>query len=203
MKIEKIEQISKIKYRLYFSNGEVVDTYEEVLVKYHLLSKLEISKELYSNLIHGTEFFEYYMMCLKYIEVRLRSVKEIKDYLFKKKVSQEMSEEIILKLLKEGYLNDEKFCECFIKDKVRFTTMGSYRIKMELQKYEISNEVIEKYSYLMDEEIMREKILKIIHKQICSNRKLDCYKLRNRLYRQLLNLGFEHSLVVEMLNESF
>ena len=56
---------------------------------------------------------------------------------------------------------------------------------------------------LMNDEIMMEKINNIIQKQIQANHKLDDYKLRNKLYHNLSNLGYPQNLVIDLLNQSF
>lgn len=203
MKIEKYEKIGNDKYRLYLDNGEVLDTYDEVILKNDLLLKKELPLSLYQTVLLETKTQEYYYACLKYISIRLRSKKEIQDYLKRKQVSTEDITKVVEKLEVEKILDDDKFCQCFIKDKLRFTTMGKYRIINELKKHQIDNIIIQKYEDLMNDEIMMEKINNIIQKQIQANHKLDDYKLRNKLYHNLSNLGYPQNLVIDLLNQSF
>jgi len=203
MKIEKYEKIGQAKYRLYLDNGEVIDTYDEVILKNDLLLKKELDTYLYQTIITESRIQEYYNACIKYIGIRIRSTKEIIDYLKRKNVIEEDIDYIVNKLTKDNFLNDERFVECFIKDKIKFTTMGEYKIIYELKKHNIESKIIDKFNYLMDYDIMLEKIDKIINKQINSNRKLDKAKLRNKLYNHLINLGYSSSIVVEKLNYYF
>ncbi len=203
MKIEKYEKIGTLKYRLYLDNGEVIDTYDDVILENELLLKKELDNYLYQKVLIETNTQEYYNSCIKYISIRLRATKEIDDYLKKKQVAAEDREKIIQKLLAKGLLNDEYFTECFIKDKLRFTNMGEYRIINELKKLNISSSIIEKYHDLMSREVMQEKIISRIEKQIKTNRKLDNYKLRNKIYTTLLREGYDNSQIVNILNQYF
>ncbi len=203
MKIEKYEKIGTLKYRLYLDNGEVIDTYDDVILENELLLKKELDNYLYQKVLIETNTQEYYNSCIKYISIRLRATKEIDDYLKKKQVAAEDREKIIQKLLTKGLLNDEYFTECFIKDKLRFTNMGEYRIINELKKLNISSSIIEKYHDLMSREVMQEKIISRIEKQIKTNRKLDNYKLRNKIYTTLLREGYDNSQIVNILNQYF
>lgn len=203
LRIEKYEKIGQAKYRLYLDNGEVVDTYDEVILKNDLLLKKELDTYLYNQVLVESRLQEFYNTCIKYISVRVRSTKEIIDYLKRKKVADEDVDYIVDKLTKNKYLDDKRFCECFIKDKLKFTTMGEYKIIYELKKHNISTRIIENSSYLFDKDILADKIDKIITKQINSNRKLDNQKLRNKLYNHLINSGYSASLVVERLNNYF
>ena len=200
MKIEKYEKIGTNKYRLYLSNGEVIDTYDDVILKNELLLKKELTNKEYNQILIETNLSEYYNSCIRYISIRLRSTKEIKDYLTKKKVSNEDIDIIIDKLTKNKLLDDNHFTECFIKDKLNFTTMGEYKIINELKKHNISNDIINNHSYLWNEDIMIPKIEKLVDKQINNNKKLDKYKLRNKIYYYLLNQGYSSDTIVSVLN---
>lgn len=203
LKIEKYEKIGQSKYRLYLSNGEVIDTYDEIILKNDLLLKKELDNYLYQKVLTDSKTQEHYNACIKYIAVRIRSTKEIIDYLKRKNVEEEDIYYIVEKLTKEKFLDDNHFCECFIKDKLRFTTMGEHKIIYELKKHNISSNIIENNCYLISNDILTEKIDKIITKQINSNRKLDKAKLRNKLYNHLLNAGYSSYLIVERLNNYF
>ena len=203
MKIEKYEKISALKYRLYLDNGEVIDTYDDVILENELLLKKELDAHLYNKILIDTNLQEYYNACVKYIQTRLRSTKEIDDYLKRKQVTEEDRIFIIEKLTKKGLLNDKYFTKCFINDKLKFTNMGEYRIINELKKLNISPTIIEENKYLFNEEIIQEKINKKIEKAIKSNHKLDNYKLRNKLYNSLLRDGYNPSQVISSLNQYF
>lgn len=203
MKIEKYEKIGQAKYRLYLDNGEVIDTYDDIILKNDLLIKKELDTYLYQKVLAESKLGQYYNACIKYITVRIRSTKEITDYLKRKNVCDEDINYIVEKLTKEKFLDDNHFCECFIKDKLKFTSMGEYKIIYELKKHDIHPAIIEQNRYLIEEDILIEKIDKIITKQINSNRKLDKQKLRNKLYNHLLNTGYASSLIVQRLNNYF
>ena len=203
MKIEKYEKIGTLKYRIYLDNGEVIDTYDEVILENELLQKKELDLGLYNKILIETTRQESYNACCKYISIRLRATKEIEDYLKKKNVSPEDIDNIKEKLTKRGLLNDEYFAECFIKDKLRFTNMGQYRIINELKKLNISSSIIDKKRYLMDDNTMQEKINHQIEKQIKTNQKLDNYKLRNKIYTTRLRAGYDSHQIVNGLNFYF
>lgn len=201
LKINKYEQVGSNKYRIYLDNGEVIDTYDNVITSNELLLKKEIDLNLYNKITNETILEENFIACKKYIDYRLRSTKEIKDYLKKKNINDNDIELIIDKLTKSKYLDDDNFCKCFINDKLKFTTKGTYQIIDELKKNEISSSIINKYYYLLDDDIMNERIDKLINKSL--NTKKDISKLRNKLYNNLVRLGYPIDLVISNLNNKF
>lgn len=203
MKIDKYERIGVGKYRIFLDNGEIIDTYDEVILRYDLLLKKEISPSIYSKIVRDTKLQEYYNLCDKYISYRIRSVKEIEDYLKKKNVGLEDIEEVVDALKRDQLLDNDHFAECFIKDKLSFTTMGNYKIINELQKQHISSDIIDKYSYLMDDDVMLSRIERLVNKKMLATGNLSGYKLRDKIYRYLIGQGYSSSLVVTVLNEKF
>lgn len=201
MKIDKYERLTKGKYRLYLDNGEVIDTYDDVITENELLFKKNLDIVTYNKILSDSTIQEYYNACLKYITVRIRSQKEIENYLKRKKITANDIDIIIKKLLKNNLLNDEYFASCFIKDKLKFTSWGPYKIINELKKHNIDNTVIEKNSIYLDEEIIYEKLNKLVDKQIKANHKLDNYRLKNKLYNNLFQLGYKSSMIMAILNK--
>ena len=126
---------------------------------------------------------------------------KVLGYLKSKKVDYRDIDIIVERLVDNNILNDKYFTECFIKDKLRFTSWGPYRIINELKKHEIDSMTIDYYSYLLDDNIIYDKLSKLIDKQIKANHKLDNSKLRNKLYNNYLNLGYKSNMIVDILND--
>lgn len=200
MKIIKYKKESNGKYKLFLEDGTIIDTYEDVILNNNLLYKKEINNSLYNIIINNNMYEEAYNKSVSYIEVRLRSINEIKVYLKNKKYSEEVIENTINRLLKNNILNDEVFTKAFINDKLNFTTMGPYKIELELKKHNIDNNIINVYINNIDEDIIYEKINKLITKFMKTNKKHSGFILKNKIYNNLLNLGYKSSMILEILN---
>ena len=201
MKIIKYEFTKKNNYNIYLDNGEVITLNENVITENELLLKKEIDNKLYDKLILDNKISELYNIAIKYINVRLRSIKEIKDYLLKKENNSEIIEEVINKLLKSRYLDDDKFTKAFIKDKLNFTTMGDYKLRKELERLGVSTSIIEDNISSIDNNILEEKIKKIIEKDLRTNKKYSGINLKNKIYNHLLTQGYSVDKVIEILNK--
>ena len=200
MKIIKYKKGSNGKYKLFLEDGTTFDTYEDVILNNNLLYKKEIDNNLYNVIINDNMYEEAYNKSVSYIEVRLRSTNEIKVYLKNKKYSEEVIESTINRLLKNNILNDEVFTKAFINDKLNFTTMGPYKIELELKKHYIDTNIINTYINNIDEEILYGKIDKLITKFMKTNKKHKGFVLKNKIYNNLLNLGYKSSMILEILN---
>lgn len=198
MKIEKYESINNGQYKIYLSDGTILKINSDVIINNNLLYKKEIDNTLLNKILKENDNANIYNKCVKYISVRLRSKKEIIDYL--KKLNIDNTADIIDKLTKNNLINDEVFTKAFIKDKINFTSYGPYRIRQELNKYNINNEIIDKYIKDIDEEILIGKIDKQINKMIKSNRKYSSNILKSKIYNNLYNNGFDKDMIINILN---
>ena len=199
MKIIKYEKKANGNYQIYLDNNQKIKLNEDVILKYKLLYKEEIDEFLLSEIMQDNNNYDIYNKCVKYIGVRLRSINEMKEYMQRKNVGADIIDKTIERLLNNKLLNDEVFTQAFIKDKLNFTTMGPYRIELELQKHKIDNSIINKYMNKIDNNLLEEKINKQINKLIKSNKNKT--NLKNKIYNNLLNLGYSSSLILENLNK--
>lgn len=200
MLIEKYELTKKNKYNVYLSNGEVVTLDERVITENELLLKKELNSELYDKVLNENIVYEMIDVSIKYIGIRLRSIKEIKEYLNKKYEEKELIEIAVSKLIKLGYLDDNKFAKAFIKDKFQFTSMGDYKIKLQLQHLGVSYDIIENNISLIDDKSLEDKIKKQIDKMFKTNRKYTGQMLKNKIYAHLVSAGFSKDKVLTILN---
>lgn len=200
IKIIKYKKETNGKYKLYLENGITIDTYEDVILNNNLLYKKEIDSSLYDIIMNDNIYEEAYSKSVNYIGIRLRSINEMKVYLKNKKYSEEVIDNTIERLIKNNLLNDAIFTQAFINDKLNFTTMGPYKIELELKKHNIDNNIISTCINNIEEDIIYEKINKLITKLIKSNKKYKGFMLKNKIYTNLINLGYSSNIILEILN---
>lgn len=200
MKILKYRKLKSGKYQVELDNNQKLELYEDTILNYDLLLKKEIEEEQLDGILKYNDKFDAYYCALKYLNVRARSKKEIKDYLKKKDYDENTISETISKLESQGYLNDLSFAKMFLTNKLITTSNGPLKIRRELLQHELSNEdiniVLEDYT----NEIQIEKIRKQVNRIIKSNRNKGNIYLKRKLYNELNNEGFKPSLIETELN---
>ena len=200
MKIEKYELTKKNIYNVYLSNGEVLELNGKVITDNELLIKKDIDNELYDKLKRDNTICMLMDTSVKYIDRRLRSINELRDYLKNKEEDTIIIEEVIDKLIDYKYLDDDRFTKAFIKDKLNFTNWGDYIIKNELKRLGVNEEIIYNNISNIDDNIYYERINKIIDKDISINKKYSGIKLKNKIYNHLLTLGYSKEKVISIIN---
>ncbi len=139
---------------------------------------------------------------MKLIGLRRRSEFEIREKLKQKNFSEEIAEEAISELKKYKYLDDEKFAESYIRDRMNLSQRGKLLIKMELAKKGISENIIENK---LDELLSFEKELELAEKIIAKKLRIigegyEKNKLRQKLSASLQNKGFSFDIISKALD---
>lgn len=199
MKIIKYKKVGSNKYKIYFDNDEIV-LYEDVILKHNLLLKKEIDNELLIKINEDNFRASIYDTALKYISIRMRAKKEIEEYLKKKKYDYNDIKECIDKLEINGHLNDNFFCKCYVNDKINFTNNGIDKIKNDLIRLNIAEDVINECISNIDKNILNEKLNKIINKELRINSKLPIGKLKQKIINRCINLGYNLHDINEILD---
>lgn len=81
---------------------------------------------------------------LRFLTIRIRSIKEIKDYLIKKGFVDKTINEVINRLLELKFLNDEEFGAQWIESRQKHKGKSKFVLKTELKLKGLPNELIEK-----------------------------------------------------------
>ena len=200
MKINKFKKIGSNKYKIYFDNESLI-VYEDVILKYNLLYKKDIDNDLLIEINKENYKSSIYDVSIKYISVRMRSKKELEEYLKKKKYDQKDIEETIKRLQSQDLLNDEKFAKSYINDKLYLTNYGLTKIKNDLLKLGVEEYIIDAIVNNIDLQVINDKLSKIIDKELKINSKLPTNKLNNKIINRCINLGYNYEDILKILND--
>lgn len=200
MRIIKFVKSGKSKYNLILDDNMTLTLNEEVIIKNNLLVNRKLDKDTLNKLLYENNIEELCSKCINYISIRLRSKKEIINYLNKQTKDETLINNVVDKLEKLGYINDEVFSKCYINDKINLTNYGANKIKDDLKKHNIAEEIIEKYINKIDEDTVKNKINKIIEKSINTNTKYSKNMLISKIFMKLTMLGYDKNLINEQLS---
>ena len=129
-----------------------------------------------------------FKLAYKLLGLRLRSVFEMKKRLKEKGFNDDTVGRVVKKLEEQKYLDDEKFAEAWILDRINLRPRGSFMINMELKEKGVASEIIEKK---LAELLHFEKELAIAEE--LSNKKMKIIKADNtklsggKVYQKMAN----------------
>lgn len=161
------------------------------LVDFKLKVGQKITEQDLEKYRKASSFGKLYQRTLEWVLTRPHSVKETRDYLFKKHAEKEDSEKIIKTLQEKSYLNDEAFARFYVENRFVKKGISKKRLELELTKKGVDRQIIED-TLASSERSDEEEIKKIIAKK---RNKYDDEKLIAYLTRQ----GFSYQLSKDLV----
>ena len=111
----------------------------------------------------------------------------------------EAKDEILLYLLKENYLNEERFTRSYIHGKFYIKSWGRSKIKNHLKFKGVSEKLIKSCFDEIDEEDYGKTILKIYTDYYSKQKGLKDYQKKSKTIKYLLTRGFEYEVILETI----
>lgn len=137
----------------------------------------------------------------RYCAYQERCHREVRQKLRDMQMIPEAADAIMVHLIKEGFLSEERFARTFVRGKFRQKKWGKIRLKRELQERGIS-------SYLIDtalreeipEQAYRETFGSLAKKRWDALQGEPAERRRQKWYTYLQYRGWENDRIFEMLN---
>ncbi len=197
MKIIKYKKKGN-KYIVELSNKEIINLYGDTIIYFDLLRKKEIS-----NIDEAAKYdkgIEAYYKSVSYLNRKMRTTRELREYL--DDYPSKVIDSTIVRLTKEGYLNDKHYLEVYVRSQINTSSNGPYKIQRNLINIGFNKEDIEEELRKYNNEIFRDKISNIIDKKIKSNKKYSVNKIREKIIIDLYNNGYDKNEVIDVLNNT-
>lgn len=137
------------------------------------------------------QYCVYQDRCHQEVEQKMR------DY----QLIPEAKEIILLGLLKDNFLNEERFSKSFARGKFRIKSWGKQRIIKELKFRNISTYTIKTALKEIDEQEYLKTIYRITQKRNEMISEKNRYKKKKKLTDFLLRKGYETDLVFKTVDE--
>lgn len=202
MKIEGVKKTKSGKYKITFDNNETLNTYDDVILNNGLLFNKEVDSDLLDQLNIETSYYDIYNKTIKFISRKLRSEKEVGQFLEKNNVTTSDKKKIIKKLKEIRLINDVFFANAYCQDRINLSNDGPYKIKNELISNDIDENIIDEVMSRVDENLVYEKLTKLIIKKINSNHTKSNYMLKQKIVGDMINLGYSKEMIVEIIDDN-
>ena len=135
----------------------------------------------------------------KYCAYQERCVKDVRDKLKTYDIPQEDRDKILVFLLDNRFVNDERFAKSFVRGKVNQSGWGMNKIRFHLMQKGITKEIIDEALGQTDEEVYRQRLIDILKTKSKTVKAETDYEKKRKLAAYAMQKGFEGSLVWEVV----
>lgn len=192
MKILSLKLKSKKDANVFVASTDIgeYDLFSEIIVKYSLVNG-EIDDEKFKRAVKESMEKIAFNVAVKYASSKLKTEKQIRDYLYKKEFKKATILPVIEKLKEYGVIDDKIYMESYIKSNPNFS---KNKLKQKLIMSGISKDLIDdKLNDLEDEDSCLTNANKFLKNKIMDQ------KTREKLIRRLTYLGYSWDSINSVL----
>ena len=125
---------------------------------------------------------------------------EMRDKMRRWELDETVQNRIVNRLIKERYVDDERYARAFVKDKIRYNKWGRRKVQQALWQKRIDADIQQR---VLDE-IEEKEYLDILRPLLKQKRKSikaeSDYELNQKLVRFALGRGFDFDIIRQCLN---
>jgi regulatory protein len=125
---------------------------------------------------------------------------EMRDKMKRWEIDETTQNKVIERLIKEHYIDEERYARAFVKDKIRYNKWGRRKVQQALWQKRISDDV----QRLVLDEIDEKEYLDVLRPLLKQKRKSikaeSDYEMNQKLVRFALGRGFGFSIIRQCLD---
>jgi len=203
MLITKIEVQKKRKdrYNIFIDGVFRFGLDEGVVARLGLYEKKEIDEEEIEQIEKEEVVAKAFNAAVNFLKNRERSRKEIKDKLKTKDYSENVIEKVLEKLERLDIVNDKRFAEMFVRDRMKLKPKGKKVLSLELAQKGIDKNIIEEVLQDLlggDSELeLAKRVLGKVEKKYAG---LEGREKKDKIIKYLLSKGFAYNIIEEIFN---
>ena len=182
-------------------DGKVFSLYEDVIIKYGILTKREVSDRDLVMILEENKNYECYYEAIKRLSRRAETETSLTNFLKKKGFDDIQLEFAMEKLNRRGYLSDKSYASSYVNNKIAFSTWGKDKIRRELRQKGVSEDICDKALESFNSNMEEDKIKKRAEKRILANHSKSNLMLKKIIKTDLVSEGFSSALVDKVLDK--
>ncbi len=172
----------------------------DVLISFGLRKGVELDDDMLENIHFEDQVKKGMNYALNYLSYRMRSQKEVRDYLLKKEIPEGAFPSIFEKLERYGYVDDLEFAKAFVRTKINAGGKGPFVIGQELKQKGVNKAMTEKaleeYSYEKQVELAQS----VAEKKANKLKKASSTELKQKVNQELRAKGFDRDIIQEVMD---
>ena len=125
---------------------------------------------------------------------------EMRDKMRRWELDETVQNRIIDRLIKERYVDDERYARAFVKDKIRYNKWGRRKVQQALWQKHIDADVQQRVLDEIDEKEYLDVLRPLLKQKRKSIKAESDYELNQKLVRFALGRGFGFDIIRQCLN---
>ncbi len=116
-------------------------------------------------------------------------------------VDREHRAGVLQQLISEKFIDDRRFAEAFVREKLNLSGWGARKIASSLKVKGISEGIVSEVLSDLDRDSMEERLFAKIERKARSVKYKDKYDFKSKLIRYGISLGYDYSMVLDSVSK--
>ena len=125
---------------------------------------------------------------------------EMRDKMRRWELDETVQNRIIDRLIKERYIDDERYARAFVKDKIRYNKWGRRKVKQGLWQKRIDADIQQRVLDEIDDKEYLDVLRPLLKQKRKSIKAANDYELNQKLMRFALGRGFGFDIIRQCLD---
>ena len=125
---------------------------------------------------------------------------EMRDKMKRWEMAPEVQERVIARLIKERYIDDERYARAFVKDKIRYNKWGRRKVQQGLWMKHIDDDIQQRVLSEVDDTEYLAALKPLLKQKAKSIKAENDYELTQKLVRFALGRGFTYDIIRQCLD---
>ena len=125
---------------------------------------------------------------------------EMRDKMRRWELDETVQNRIVARLVKERYVDDERYARAFVKDKIRYNKWGRRKVQQALWQKHIDADIQQQVLDEIDEKEYLDILRPLLKQKRKSIKAESDYELNQKLVRFALGRGFGFDIIRQCLN---
>ena len=125
---------------------------------------------------------------------------EMRDKMRRWELDETVQNRVINRLVKERYIDDERYARAFVKDKIRYNKWGRRKVQQALWQKHIDTDIQQRVLDEIDEKEYLDVLRPLLKQKRKSIKAQSDYELNQKLVRFALSRGFTFDIIRQCLD---
>lgn len=125
---------------------------------------------------------------------------EMRDKMRRWEMDEAVQERVIGRLVKERYIDEERYTRAFVNDKIRYQKWGRRKIQQALWMKRIDNDIQQRVLDEVDDEEYLDVLRPLLKQKRKTTKAQSDYELNQKLLRFALGRGFTFDIIRQCLD---
>ena len=107
---------------------------------------------------------------------------------------------VLQRLINDKFIDDRRYAEAFVRDKMRFSGWGVFKLRAALRNKGISTDIVEDVLRMLDSNNMTDRLRERLERKMRTSKYTTRYDLKTKLMRYGASLGYDFESVGDVVD---